>query len=376
MPESFYSSPPVAPPPSRLVPACLCAGSTEGAHFHGRYREWRRLSCPEARPGSRRGPTFLGVPLHAVSASHRRRGTPEPLRLVRCGMAWPDPHSFGSSAYRTRDWRSGITAAAALSRVTSPPMILPPLAVIGDEAASSPGFFASGLRAAASPPPASARVFPRRSFRRQPSIHQPSRSLSRAAKAQPHVRADLPRSPSPCRQRIASAPWGPGAPSACALRAGMAGSRSFGSSADPPALAVRFRPPLPPAVAADPRAQTPYPDDLLGILPKSHPACVGPVVRPSAARVAETTPCVASITEAVAFRQLPEGFCSSPPVAPPPSRLVPTCLSAGSTLRQASTDRAGASLGRRRHGRTCGPTFLGVPAGTFNRLPGSRNVVA
>ena len=102
-------------------------------------------------------------------------------------------------------------------------------------------------------------------------------------------------------------------------------------------------------------------DDLLGILPKSHPACVGPAVRPSAARVAETTPCGAFITEAVAFRQMPESFYSSPPVAPPPSRLVPTCLSAGSTLRQASTDRAGASLGCRRHGRTCGPTFLGVP---------------
>ena len=54
----------------RLGRSCLVSARNlrSSSHFSGRYRSWRRLSCPEPRPGSRRGPLFLGGPLRALCA--------------------------------------------------------------------------------------------------------------------------------------------------------------------------------------------------------------------------------------------------------------------------------------------------------------------
>ena len=157
-------SPPVAPPPPRSLtpkparrPLPLCAGGR-------RYRSWRRLSRPAARPGRAARASPPWGPLRALCAAHLRAGAPLPLSLV------------------------GVVVARGR---------VPPLRGLGCSS-PSPGFFAAGLRTAASPPPAlfPAHRFPRGLRRFRLGFRSPRRRLSPSALAQAAARASVP-CPSP-----------------------------------------------------------------------------------------------------------------------------------------------------------------------------------
>ncbi len=67
-------SPDVAPLPPRSLPPMPQRRPLPLRAGGRRYRSWRRLSRPASAPGSRRGPRFLGAPLRALCAAHRRVG--------------------------------------------------------------------------------------------------------------------------------------------------------------------------------------------------------------------------------------------------------------------------------------------------------------
>ena len=168
----------------RLGRSCLVSARNlrSSSHFSGRYRSWRRLSCPEPRPGSWRGPLFLGGPLRALCA---------------CASTPWGPGAPLACATHVGHGRVPLTSVArlfrAFLRVFSVPDFAPPLLLH----------------------PLPCYDFPSITPSLRQGIRSPRRSLSPPAQARPHVRASLPRRPSPRHLCGTSAPWGPGAPSAC-----------------------------------------------------------------------------------------------------------------------------------------------------------------
>ena len=102
---------------SSLAPA-RARSRTAGRLHASRWRcpSWRRLSYPAVRPGSRRGPRFLGAPLRLPGAPRKPPWGPgAPSASSAHPVLRPGPAHFGSSA----DPR--------LLRAFSPPVCAPPL---------------------------------------------------------------------------------------------------------------------------------------------------------------------------------------------------------------------------------------------------------
>lgn len=228
--DPYTASPAVAPPPPRSLLSGLAPGP--------------QVVCTLAAGGARRGAGSLArrrgpvvgagltssEPLSAPSVRPICAvGPRSPFGLCSACSARPGPARVGSSAFRNLDCRGGITAAAALSRLTSPPTKLPPMAVVGGSPASPPGFFRrrSAHRRFASRQ--LSRAPPLRVLSLRPRRHSlPRRSLSPPAQARAHGRASLPRSPSPAFRCGAIVAVGPRSPfGACAANGPPAGSRSL-----------------------------------------------------------------------------------------------------------------------------------------------------
>ena len=130
------SSPAVAPPPPRSLRPCLASGPQVGLHAC-RWRDpsWRRLSCPAARPGSRHGPLFLGVPIRLPGVMPCAPWGPgAPSAYASHPVCRLGPTHFGTLADPPE-----LFCLAALPIAPSPPSHRSPLHVCRIAATGNPG---------------------------------------------------------------------------------------------------------------------------------------------------------------------------------------------------------------------------------------------